>query len=205
MTSLLHLKAANSTGPIRPSQRQDIPRMHFTGVNTPILAQQPMAVQELCSRSRRALDQVTQRRHEQPTCSNKERTEDTTGPVRPIYHHNQAPFLSEHSTGTISTDSCDCITLWGWWWVPTCNRTPKGLAVIVAPLTDSYVLKTERHHPWAKSTVTENEILFFPLTHSFVTLTNTLVEMGVKRLCGVFWLNASKYKTKASSGSAFLC
>lgn len=94
MTSLLHLKTENSTGPIRPSQRQDIPRMHFTGVNMLILAQQPMAVQELCYRYRRGLDRVTWRRHEQPTCSNKERTEDTTGSVRPIYHHNQAPFLS---------------------------------------------------------------------------------------------------------------
>lgn len=50
MTSLLHLKTASSTGPIRPSQRQDIPRMHFTGGNMLILAQQPMAVQESCSR-----------------------------------------------------------------------------------------------------------------------------------------------------------
>lgn len=38
MTSLLHLKTANSTGSIRPSQRQEIPRMHFTGVNMLILA-----------------------------------------------------------------------------------------------------------------------------------------------------------------------
>lgn len=52
MTSLLHLKTANCTGPIRPSQRKDIPRMHFTGVNMLILAQQPMAVHELCSRYR---------------------------------------------------------------------------------------------------------------------------------------------------------
>ena len=50
MTSLLCLKTTNSTGPKRPSQRQDIPRMHFTGVNMLILAQQPMAAQESCSR-----------------------------------------------------------------------------------------------------------------------------------------------------------
>lgn len=52
MTSLPLLKTENSTGPIRLSQRQDIPRMHFTGVNMLILAQQPMTVQELCSRYR---------------------------------------------------------------------------------------------------------------------------------------------------------
>lgn len=75
--------------------------MHFTGVNMLILAQQPMVVQELCSRYRRGLDQVTWRRHEQHTCSNKEGTEDSTGPVTPIYHrmyvHKQAPFLSYHT------------------------------------------------------------------------------------------------------------
>lgn len=50
MTSLLLLKTENSTGPIRQSQRHNIPRMHFTGVNMLILAPQPMAVQELRSR-----------------------------------------------------------------------------------------------------------------------------------------------------------
>lgn len=39
-----------STGPIRPSERQNIPRMHFKGVNMLIIAEQPMAVKECCSR-----------------------------------------------------------------------------------------------------------------------------------------------------------
>lgn len=44
MTSLLHLRTTNGTDPIRPSQREeDIPRMHFTGVNMLILAQHPMS------------------------------------------------------------------------------------------------------------------------------------------------------------------
>lgn len=54
MTSLPHLKTTNSSGPIRPSQRRDIPRMHFTGVNMLILALQPMAAEEFCSRYRRS-------------------------------------------------------------------------------------------------------------------------------------------------------
>lgn len=49
MTSSLHLKTTYSSVSIRPSQREDIPRMHFTGVNMLILAQHPEAVQEFRS------------------------------------------------------------------------------------------------------------------------------------------------------------
>ncbi len=174
MTSLPHLKTTNSTGPIRPSQRQDIPRMHFTGVNMLILAQQPMAVQELCSRYRRGLDQVTWRRHEQHTCSNKEGTEDSTGPVGPIYHHmyvlKQAPSLSYHTIDDHKHWSCDCITRW---WVPAGNMNPEGLwgfmtshigalGTVVnppsSPWQTSYDLKAQQHHPWAKCTVSEMRV-----------------------------------------------
>lgn len=42
-------KAAFWTGPIRQSERQHIPRIHFTGVSVPILALQLTAGLEFCT------------------------------------------------------------------------------------------------------------------------------------------------------------
>ncbi|KAK1877910.1 Ankyrin repeat domain containing protein 61 [Dissostichus eleginoides] len=95
MTSLLHLKTTNSTGPIRPSQSEDIPRMHFTRVNMLILAQQPIAVEELCSRygrswfvspPRNPIQLLPYLEHNSSTVRAVIKSEDSTGPVKHIHH-----------------------------------------------------------------------------------------------------------------------
>lgn len=139
MISLLLLKTENSTGPIRLSQRHDIPRMHFTGVNMLILAWQPMTAQEPCSRWRwgrwvgagsgyaaktwaalRAVDKSRQRTLADFSDQSISRTQ----------HY----ALVNLPAGSISTDSCDLrplsrlgadLKLDSW----------KGLAVVVAPQT----------------------------------------------------------------------
>lgn len=166
MTSLLHLKTTNSTGPIRPSRRQDFTRTHFTGVNMLILAQKPMAGVVL--QIQEELDQVTWRRHEQRTWGNKEGTEDSARPVRAI---TLICMYRTKPLSSVTTRLAMIITVLLWGWVPPCNRNPKGLYMtshIVAlgtvvnppssPLTDSYDLKAEQHHPWAKCSVSETRM-----------------------------------------------
>lgn len=139
MTSLLLLKTENSTGPIRPSQRHDIPRMHFTGVNMLILARQPMTAWEPRSRWRwgrwvgagsgyaaktwatlRAVDKSRQRTLADFSDQSISRTQ----------HY----ALVSLPAGSISTDSCDLRPL-SRLGADLQPDSQKGLAVVVAPRT----------------------------------------------------------------------